>query len=104
MSAPILSVTVLTCFRGVEEERLEDLRRHPRLGVRLGLDVALGLPGVVYCTVLYTVCIVLCTVPGVLRQELCQHPRHGRRAVLAHQLGARLAEEVRLLQTQAGLI
>ena len=37
----------LTCFRGVEEEALEDLGRHPRLGVRLGLDVALGLPGVV---------------------------------------------------------
>ena len=58
----------------------------------------------VYCTVYCVYCNVMyCTVPGVLRQKLCQNPRHGRRAVLAHQLGARLAEEVRLLQTQAGL-
>ena len=48
----------LTCFRGVEEEALEDLGRHPRLGVSLGLDVALGLPGVVYC-ILCVYCTVL---------------------------------------------
>ena len=49
VSTSILTETGLTCFRGVEEEALEDLGRHPRLGVRLGLDVALGLPGVLYC-------------------------------------------------------
>ena len=54
----MLTVTGLTCFRGVEEERLEDLRRHPRLGVRLGLDVALGLPGVVYCILCVLYCVL----------------------------------------------
>ena len=58
MSISVLSVTVLTCFRGVEEERLEDLRRHPRLGVRLGLDVALGLPSVLYCMLCVLYCVL----------------------------------------------
>ena len=53
-----MTVTVLTCFRGVEEERLEDLRRHPRLGVRLGLDVALGLPSVLYCILCVLYCVL----------------------------------------------
>ena len=58
MSISVLSVTVLTCFRGVEEEALEDLRRHPRLGVRLGLDVALGLPSVLYCMLCVLYCVL----------------------------------------------
>ena len=70
MSISVLSVTVLTCFRGVEEERLEDLRRHPRLGVRLGLDVALGLPSVLYCMLCVLYCM-LCVLYCVLYLVYC---------------------------------